>query len=631
MFMTNSPPSNDSISITVNPPDADVQTLKLLGEDDSHSLIYDVVPGASPISSYAPSPSPMSSGWSAGALGFRDAPGSPHSPYSDPPSPYQYGTYSGPPSPYLEHSPDSSHNSSPIIQRMSAMELSSDQFFSESHTSSGYTSPTPLEFSRGRSSSRSTESLGHRRDMSQLALPAGLQFPEQHDQAPEALEMSELLAGGQAQDEVFEPWLMQSQPALSIEVDIRHHAPQDQTAFQPHHRRGLSASSNDPFFSGFSPPSHASSPSGDASSSYGLQLDGLSPVSPEAQLDASISSRRYSHSDTRNGHGGAPATRGRSHSRTSSSASSSRMPSPYARPENTFLSVPDATNLRRRHSHTGGRSGADNGLLTPGHQVSLQRHISAPSPRSREPSPARMGHRPCASADQSLGGMPNTFALPEGRYPPLPSPSPYLLPPAASPGDLHSQSGALSPGPFGASSSDDLQFNGPSSYAPPTTVSPQELHMRGTGPARFGHRATVSEDRLFSGTNSLSPPDALSRRSSSPYLAPPDTLSPDELHSPGAQHDPDRVKETVASRAILQASTVRRKKSADFRCTYNPEKCNATFTAKHNLTNHMNSHMGIKPHTCKYCGHGFTTSGTARRHEGQCSSNPEKQAGPSLS
>ena len=49
------------------------------------------------------------------------------------------------------------------------------------------------------------------------------------------------------------------------------------------------------------------------------------------------------------------------------------------------------------------------------------------------------------------------------------------------------------------------------------------------------------------------------------------------------------------------------------------------------VADHMNSHKGVKPHKCKFCGNGFTTSGTARRHENQCSQNPGKQAGGHVS
>ncbi|KAL1740059.1 hypothetical protein HDZ31DRAFT_68317 [Schizophyllum fasciatum] len=170
--MLSSPNTHEPISITVN--DADGQSLKIPGEDSDLDF-FNVLSGASPISSHAPSASPMSAGWVGGA--FREPPGSPNSPYSDPPSPFSgYGQFSGASSPYPEQSPDSSHNSSPIASRFNAMELTGETFDFPpamlSQSPSDYAaSSSSMNLTRGRSFSRSTESLHARRDISQLGIP----------------------------------------------------------------------------------------------------------------------------------------------------------------------------------------------------------------------------------------------------------------------------------------------------------------------------------------------------------------------------------------------------------------------------------------------------------------------------
>uniref|UniRef100_A0A0W0FSE2 C2H2-type domain-containing protein n=1 Tax=Moniliophthora roreri TaxID=221103 RepID=A0A0W0FSE2_MONRR len=69
----------------------------------------------------------------------------------------------------------------------------------------------------------------------------------------------------------------------------------------------------------------------------------------------------------------------------------------------------------------------------------------------------------------------------------------------------------------------------------------------------------------------------------------------------------------VATETVLQASSKRRKKKARFRC--NIVGCGQTFTSKHNLTHHANSHRGVKPYRCEECGKRFTTSSDCKRHD----------------
>jgi uncharacterized Zn-finger protein len=72
------------------------------------------------------------------------------------------------------------------------------------------------------------------------------------------------------------------------------------------------------------------------------------------------------------------------------------------------------------------------------------------------------------------------------------------------------------------------------------------------------------------------------------------------------------VKKKVASEAIITASNSRRLKEARFSCTV--PGCNATFTANHNLKNHLNSHNNVKNFKCDSCGALFTTAGVLARH-----------------
>ncbi|KAJ7845266.1 hypothetical protein B0H14DRAFT_978879 [Mycena olivaceomarginata] len=50
--------------------------------------------------------------------------------------------------------------------------------------------------------------------------------------------------------------------------------------------------------------------------------------------------------------------------------------------------------------------------------------------------------------------------------------------------------------------------------------------------------------------------------------------------------------------------------------------CNADFTAKHNLHNHMRSHNSIKDFICKMCNRGFGTKHVLQRHTPKCPRRP---------
>ncbi|KAK1236381.1 hypothetical protein PQX77_000365 [Marasmius sp. AFHP31] len=77
---------------------------------------------------------------------------------------------------------------------------------------------------------------------------------------------------------------------------------------------------------------------------------------------------------------------------------------------------------------------------------------------------------------------------------------------------------------------------------------------------------------------------------------------------------PEIVSLTVAKPTVLEAALARRKKPGKYRC----HLCPATFTEKHGVTNHVNSHYGIKPHQCTRCDKSFGTTHTRNRHVKTC-------------
>ncbi|PBK75928.1 hypothetical protein ARMSODRAFT_415919 [Armillaria solidipes] len=85
-----------------------------------------------------------------------------------------------------------------------------------------------------------------------------------------------------------------------------------------------------------------------------------------------------------------------------------------------------------------------------------------------------------------------------------------------------------------------------------------------------------------------------------------------------ASLSPTSYREQVASDAVARASQSRRTNAANYTC---PE-CHQTFTAKHNLNNHLNSHYGVRNFHCLVpdCDKAFGTSHVRRRHMIKCHS-----------
>ncbi|PBL03344.1 hypothetical protein ARMGADRAFT_12508 [Armillaria gallica] len=77
-------------------------------------------------------------------------------------------------------------------------------------------------------------------------------------------------------------------------------------------------------------------------------------------------------------------------------------------------------------------------------------------------------------------------------------------------------------------------------------------------------------------------------------------------------------REQVASDAVARASQNRRTNAANYTCN----ECHQTFTAKHNLNNHLNSHYGVRNFRCSVpnCNKSFGTSHVRRRHMLKCHS-----------
>jgi hypothetical protein len=75
-------------------------------------------------------------------------------------------------------------------------------------------------------------------------------------------------------------------------------------------------------------------------------------------------------------------------------------------------------------------------------------------------------------------------------------------------------------------------------------------------------------------------------------------------------------REKVASDALVQSTSGRRQKEATFFCDVSG--CKASFTAKHNLQNHVNSHFRIRDFKCARCERDFGTAHVLQRHRKVC-------------
>ncbi|KAF7374396.1 C2H2 type zinc finger domain-containing protein [Mycena sanguinolenta] len=162
----------------------------------------------------------------------------------------------------------------------------------------------------------------------------------------------------------------------------------------------------------------------------------------------------------------------------------------------------------------------------------------------------------------------------------------------------------------------------------PTTSPPGLGFQSGTAQSAFGSRARVQSDltSLAASSDRLTAPPRRhsfnTHQSGSKFFmssgggsgrSTPETSSPSPVPGSATAGYPDLpvLHHEVASQAGVHAANLRRTKPAKFRC----DICSHTFTTKHNLTNHRNSHAGIKPYACRLCGDRFTTRSVQTRHE----------------
>ncbi|KAJ7168593.1 hypothetical protein C8R46DRAFT_1092142 [Mycena filopes] len=198
-----------------------------------------------------------------------------------------------------------------------------------------------------------------------------------------------------------------------------------------------------------------------------------------------------------------------------------------------------------------------------------------------------------------------------------------------------SRSGSRAPSPH------EGAFYNAAAYSPSSPSSPAfEDAVLGNGSISVERRSTFTA--LRAPAEILSPVATLSRASTTPSRGrrpkPIPSLRKDaDLHmlkavktepsssslaSSGLLHFhvsppsvPSPFKEEVSSKKIREASSRRRINIAAFNCPL--ATCGATFTARHNLTNHINSHNKHRPYRC-LCGLTFTTQGVLNRHKKRC-------------
>ncbi|KAM6490191.1 hypothetical protein JOM56_014383 [Amanita muscaria] len=140
------------------------------------------------------------------------------------------------------------------------------------------------------------------------------------------------------------------------------------------------------------------------------------------------------------------------------------------------------------------------------------------------------------------------------------------------------------------------------------------------GLVQFDENGFLQPDELWSLVIPSNEEPGPSTSSTATDLSAPSPLGPSapELHVIYIEPAEADLK-TVGSPAIQQAAGKRRKKKGSFNCQFRNLGCNATFTARHNLRYHLNSHRGEKPYKCnKGCSYAAASPATMKRHQGSC-------------
>ncbi|KAI9570604.1 hypothetical protein HD554DRAFT_2037438 [Boletus coccyginus] len=156
---------------------------------------------------------------------------------------------------------------------------------------------------------------------------------------------------------------------------------------------------------------------------------------------------------------------------------------------------------------------------------------------------------------------------------------------------------------FGSSLSPPLFYDSlaPSDNESPISPSPATPEQQFYWPPQvFGHQSSESL-ALCSFTGSFQDGSALPP---APQTCPRRSRS---ASSPSSRREP------VASKAMLEANSRRRRHPAQFVC----EDCQQTFTALFSLKRHAQSHTGEKPFACSIrgCSQRFYNSSDCKRHE----------------
>ncbi|KJA26194.1 hypothetical protein HYPSUDRAFT_304560 [Hypholoma sublateritium FD-334 SS-4] len=158
-----------------------------------------------------------------------------------------------------------------------------------------------------------------------------------------------------------------------------------------------------------------------------------------------------------------------------------------------------------------------------------------------------------------------------------------------------------------ASTLDDLQW---SNDADMEGVGQTELN-RGTYSCESPLSSQDSKNYMWQGNSFDDPPSTMDIDQK--FSGPLNGKSPSP-RAPSSRYT--QCKEVVGTDAIRNAGKERRKCPPKFVCPYN-DQCKSEFTRRHNLTNHIRTHLGKAGANCEKCGKELAQSSRGR-HEKKC-------------